>query len=343
MRPTAVILAADPILPAASSVEFYQDVVRFIDATKAWIRLPHDVITSQFQQAGYQNTLGSIPRMSAETLKNIKLTNKKSVIPQIQMLLDSLAIPAAIIVSCEDYQRNRVKSCSLFYYDRNRQRIFASVVKKFTIPVYNATRWASVMVKTLASGIETAERKQDQETFDHLLAKSEEDKTTRFLLNFSLLSEQSAGKSSTWNNLPQLFVAGQYINGGQAFGVEGSYGHRAGTIENESANLRAQSLGLSLNYSSPALESLIWDFGIGLGFSERKISLGDTAHRKTNSSVYLALRPGLYCQATKAISMGLSAQFKSYITASSSESERLKNYQFGHFSQGLAIGLRIEF
>lgn len=342
-RPTAIILATNPNNPSATSVEFYQDVIRYIDTTKTWIRMPHDVIVGQLQRAGYHTTLGSIPVISPNTIKKANQTEKKTVIPQIQVVLDSLAIPTSIIVSCQEQAANKVKGCSLFYYDRNKQKIIASVDKSFAIPVHDVTRWAPVMVNTLASGIEAAERKQDQEAFDSLLAKSEGDNKNRYLLNLAMLGEQTGVSGSNWSTMPQAFVSAQYLKDNQAFGLEASYGRRSGSLEQESAVMQARAVGLSLNYSSQALDSLIWDFGLGLGYKERIMSLTDLEQNKKDGSVYLSLRPGLYCRATKAISLGLSGHFTSYMNIANTEDDRLTNEDLKRFAMGLSVGLRAEF
>lgn len=336
------------------TVHFYQAVQKSMSDSAEWKLAPVPETRKYLRKLKGTYAINALPAISRRGFikshgqakyPDSKPGRPNRVQPNLQRALDTLALQGAVVVDCIPDGSRRVRSCGLFYYDRNAGKVVASVRKHFRLGIPDAGRWAHQMVAGLDSGIKHERNRKSQNELSTLLAKStdnNEENDTVFMFGIQALGESLASVNDQQATLAQGAIQIGLQSSNMSLSLEGGQGHSILDNDENKHILSARKLGLVLGIQSKALESLIWQLGWGMGAMERKIVReedGEETGALRHVDGYLSLRPGMFWALGQHFRIGTEATYTKFLGGQHHQEGVLTSKDFSNYAFGLAFSL----
>jgi hypothetical protein len=362
--PVAVVLSQSLKDVSVPTVELYRSVVDVVESGRYWGAASRREVSNQMPKTGLLNQFAAVPVFDRELLlkahpparslrpgyKSKQKVRNHYIVP-VQTMLDTLALKGAVIVDCVPYGKKGVSGCGLYYYDRSEGKIVASSRKYFRTGIKDATRWSYGLVASLAEGMQASVVAKDKSRLNAILQKSEDDerKSQHPLVEFKGFGKTLTGPVGSLGSLPGLALQ----LGGQedtySYGLEGGYAQAMAQDTDRDYLVSEKYLAFIVSAQARSLESLVWDLGLGIGYSVRHVGvelqsavLADemlSGFLRTKS-VFLQVAPGLMWEVSKTLSFGTQLQATRYVPTVSESNGDLEGSSFNRSSLGLAFRVK---
>lgn len=285
-------------------------------------------------------SLGTIPAFDRKQFK------KKKVIRPVQKMLDTLALDGAVIVHCAPAGTAQVRGCGLYYYDRSLGRVLAATSKNFRVGVADASRWAPNLLSNLSQGLTAYETSLERDRLKQVLADSNVDEdTAKFAAELRLQGQSVAEPSRQVTALPGAALRIGRSDKGYSSGLELGYGKASAEGEAAQVSLTEKLAGLFFSVESRALDSMLWDLGLGVNYAV--LTADRTALTENDGKdgrlearlIKLRFSPGVLWEVSKGLQFGAGFSFDRMVPFSEAKDG---SYQYGHFAKNAAgFGIRL--
>lgn len=318
-------------------VDFYQKTRETIQSKRRWPILESKYLRSLLLERRHGSS--TLPTLHiAELESNLEPT--QHLLPQVQKLVDTLAIKGAIITHCQMPSEDQTDGCALYYYDRKSARITAAAKKHFAVPLQDVSHWPPLLIKTLASGLDARRKLYEEAKLNEFMkAAHRQTKAYEFGVNMQFAGEQLSVKGSAIKGVPIVSLQPSFYQDGLGFGLQLSYGKSSSTDPNRREQVRYQSVSVVAETSSPALESLLWNLSLLTGYGQQTLHASDES-ALSQTSIFLTLRPGFLWELPDRWFLGLSTQIKRYFPLTSESQGQYQNRSFATLNMGAGFHVR---
>ena len=355
----ALIYSASSKQLNTPTVAFYQSVAGQFASSNDWDLVSYSEVDRYLPKKAGRLTPGTIPAISrAEFLKAHPQASNPSkrtkpanngISKSLQELLDTLAAEGAVVVDCVPQGGDRVKACGIYFYDRAAGRVVASMRKDFKVGITDATRWSSVMVSGLHSGLVAVRDNKSKAQLESILDKSSDDTSNRKVgIHFDARGESTIKKYDMPGLAPAFSLGVSTLSNGTGAGIEASISEQ----HNQSSSGRelkwfGRRAGIFMTSEIEAQETMVWSLDVGLGISDRKFVMNQdnieagSLHQREG---YITARPGLLWDLSKQkVRMGFVGDFTRYIGGNNDTTEALIGENLPAWSRGLSFRIKYIF
>lgn len=356
----AVIVSIDPDEINVPTIELFRAVSDSARDARGMTQSSAQDVKQQLRPTAGLTNLGAIPAFDRKSFvkvgvgKAVKLSAKKSrkrVIPQVQAMLDTLALDGAVIVDCAPAGTKVVKRCGLYYYDRSLGRVLAATSKSFKVGVADASRWAPGLLAGLSQGLSAYASNLERDKLKQVIAESnEETDSGQVAVEVKLVGETLAEPHRQVKALPGAALWLGNVGKGYTSGLELSYAKASATGDEEEVTLVERSVGLNFAVQSHALETMIWELGLGVHYavlnaeSQGLERTDDQTDGKLEAKmIKLRFAPGVLWQLSKNLQFGTGLAYDRMVPFTESATGSYHGQNFARNSLGFGIRLRTVF
>lgn len=355
-RSVAVVLSMPPKDVHMPTMLFYKASLEAFAQSQGWTLAAQDEVKRYLPKPKEKTALDVVPLVSREAFVKSHLPakyakdvadpakrKKNGVNKPLQYMLDSLAIQGAVVVDCVPSGKQMVRACGLYYYDRSAGKVVASARKYFRVGVQDSTRWAPEMVASLAEGIKASAAAKDKHQIEAIMARGDDEEEKAWAaLQVGLLGETTITPGHDISSVPSGWLTVGRQTESTAVGLEVGVGGADWQDAATEKKLLTRQAGLSLTLISRALDSLLWEAGLGIGFAERRFT--QTEEEETSllrqREAYLSLRPGMMWDVGSDWHLGGHVHFTRYLGGERKADEKLAGDGLNRSATGLSFGVR---
>jgi hypothetical protein len=349
----AVIVSLDPQAINVPTVELFRAVQDGAQVSPGFIPgAATQEVREKLAAPGALATLGTIPAFDRKDFlkANGNKPSKKSkrrVIRPVQKMLDTLALDGAVIVDCAPAGTAAVKNCGLYYYDRSLGRVLAATSKEFRVGVADASRWAPSLLSNLSQGLTAYESQLERDRLKQVIAESNvAEDSSKFTAELKLQGQSLAEPSRQVTALPGAALRLGRQDKGYSTGLELGYAKATAEGEDAKASLTEKLAGLFFSVESRALESMIWDLGLGVNYAiltaerESLAELDEENGHLEARLIKLRFAPGVLWEVSKGLQFGAAFNFDRLVPFAESKEGAYQNDKFAKNSLGFGLLLR---
>ncbi len=346
----AVVVSLEPDSVNVPTVELYRAVVDAVGQSSAFHAGGSREVKDRIRAPAKLKSLGSIPAFERAAFLAAKPDAKKSkrkkkrggVIPPLQVMLDTLALDGAIIVDCAPKGEAAVNACGLYYYDRALGRVLAASSKGFKVEISDASLWAPGLVSGLSQGLDAHANGAERERLNQVLAEKGDDEAAMNMGVELRLSGKNLGEPrGQVTSIPgaALLVGPQgngYASGLELGMAQAGAGSRLGEV-----SVTQRAAGLFFATQSRALDALLWDLDLGVGYAVTQATIaGDRNGKLTARGVKLRVSPGVLWEVNHALQFGASVSYERLESFAGASSGLYAGDAFAKNVLGFGIRLR---
>jgi hypothetical protein len=364
----AIVLASAPEPLSVPTIDFYQAVFKALQLQGAsyWQPLAPAVVKENLQQEMRLNSLGEIPafdrkyldqalqvkgdkeseKEETQTSTDKKVARgKETLIAPIHYMLDTLAVGAAIVVSCDPKGQEMVASCSLHYYSRSQAKVIATVQKRFLTGIKDPTRWAAPMIDNLYNGIKNKKYEKDRSKLHHVLGDQEDrNSEAQDQIEVTVFGRSLKGAPLGLHAAPGAsFMVGRL---GRSYGYGAELAYAATERRSTSSDAMYREWGASALFGAQAraLEALLWDLQLAIGYHHRLLksdekAAGSLSSELVSQQIMLRAGVGMLWQFSDNLFCGMIINNLHYFQMEDKASGMLADDHLG--SNGMGVGLRM--
>ena len=367
-KSVAVVVALDSAEPVNTAiVEFYRATLDGLGQDHGWTVYSPSEVVQILPRAKAFASLGALPAFdrklfadlypeladytkgaAAEVAAKAKGSEKDKAGPRfirpVQMTLDTLALPGALIVDCQPAPGNTVHGCGYYYYNRASGKITASATKHFLVPIGDVTRWAPTLLASLQTGLRAAATARDERRVEKFMQNSEAEDEQHLQW---VVGAEGGGESLHCSGcaMSQAPFASLYAGGygdSMGFGIELTYAGSSASSDGNKQTFRDEHAVALLNVDAHALENLLWELEFGLGYYQRTFSLDQDGNVKVHGML-ISLRPGMGFQLGQAVSIGFNIHLDRLFVSDRTANTSGENININGDSFGLGLRVRYRF
>jgi hypothetical protein len=305
--PIPIFLASSSPIPSQKLVEFYKAVRVSLTDSEGWESVNIEKTQQHQAEESGVNFYGNLPVIDrTDFRKKIQRRRSQPVnenaatqdvisrqrVRAIQQYLDQLRVPGGLVVDCSHGKSMLLKGCGIYYYDRVKQKVSASVVKLFSAGTHDASAWATPLVKNLENGLAHAQRSKDEKIIEELMSKEDLDDQTDTRGHLSAFASTSSVRVSGNQASLRQNLVGFGVEAGMMLENVGAYFFASRAMWNGSSGKealfykKAQStdIGLGMNLRAKALDQLLWGLQIAVARQTLEFELMDSLGSQSDHS-----------------------------------------------------------
>jgi hypothetical protein len=350
----AVVVGLAPDAISVPTVELFRAVSDAAMSAGAWRIYDGADVKANLGAPPPLKALGTLPAfdrrtfVSPEATRGTAAESQDGLVRPVQVMLDTLALDGALIVDCRPEPAGGLDStavvtgCGLYFYDRARARTLAAATKSFRTGVADASLWAPELLASLVHGLQTVATNAERERVRTVLAEHErEHEPSALAFEARLDATNLADPLRQVGSLPTAgFVAGTRA-GGFFGGLGIATGRSIARSPTGATTVATRSADLYLSAESPALEALIWDLGLGIGYDANvattTLAGGGRIERR---AAVLTIAPGLLWQVNRMFEWGAALRFGRDVPLTETAAGSYVGYAFGTNVVGAGMRLR---
>ncbi len=336
----AVVVSLDAAAINVPTLELFREVSDGAQKASGFVPgLSSDVRQKLTMSPGLQ-ALGTIPAFDRKQFR------KKKIIKPVQKMLDTLALDGAVIVHCVPMGTAAVKNCGLYYYDRSLGRILAATKKDFRVGIADASRWAPSLLSNLSQGLTAYETSLERAKLNQVIAESNDaEESAKFAAEVRFQGQSVAEPSRQVKALPGAALRLGQSHKGYSTGLELGYGKASAEGSDARVLVTEKLAGLFFSVESRALETMMWDLGLGVNYAvltaeRRSLAELDSEDGDMEARmIKLRFSPGVLWEVSKGLQFGAGFSFDRMVPLAETKDG---SYQNGHFAQNaLGFGIRL--
>lgn len=356
----SVVAGVEPHQINIPTIEFYRAVLEGVEGSSSWLVSPRAEVKRQLNSPAILGSLTGIPVIARKEVRlaRIQLKHRSKghgkqphqIIAPVQAMLDTLALDGAILVDCRPQGTTAVRACGLYYYDRALGRILATAEKSFAVGISDASRWGPRLVQSLDHGLQAYVNQRERSRLDQVLAATQKsaDERSEQTIELRLSGLGLADPKRQVTSLPGVALLLGHQRKGYIAGLALGYARSDAANRDAVVRLEDRVGGLFFSVQSRALESIIWEMEMGVGYSlttaRSKAYLdADASGGLETRSVRLRLGPSMMWEYSTALLCGFGLTYDRFVPMASHTSGLYRDQSLSTQAFGLGIHVRTAF
>jgi len=269
VKDVGIVLSIDPQSISVPTVELYRQV---LNAARTQRRLfVKESVELSAHLAAAEQIFEGVPTVNRHSfIKNLP-ANDGGVNHQLQEMLDTLALEAALVTDCVPLGDHRVSSCSLYLYDRRHARIVASTTKDFAAGVSDPSLWATTLVGDLLAGMNAAAKDKELTRVSNAMQnRTPEEKRDSYFLESQAWTNSWRAAKGLPNQSPSLSLLVGKSQDSFDFTISALVAQAKSSRGLHTTAYEEQSLGLGFGIRANALTNVVWDLRLSAGPAKRQ-------------------------------------------------------------------------